>query len=733
MSRRLDLSKFAGSDSEGEEDVPKASPNLFYASRSDHDLSQHQLELTALKSKTFSQGITKKTKRDLEKEAEERKRIEEEKAAALVMAEIEREFEGSAEGSSSSHMGMRGFRGRPIGPGGGFVRAGGAPMGAPTSFAPPRGPAAMGYGRPKPTPVRAPSPPPLSGPKPRGKRAMDSFLEEIKHNQNAREQKFSQIAKKEGSSVTALAAWETGGSGFDHESTNLFISNLPQEISEEILGMHFAKQGPVATVKIMWPRGDEVFSQASARRGLTGFVSYMERKDAERAVKELDGSEWMGNSIRVGWSKPVAKPLKALFDITSDSHKRRRSRSRSRDRSPPRKKSHRSRSYSYSSSSSYSRSPSPRRTSKEKWLDSIPEEHQRFIKTVANRVKEHGKGFEGVLMEKEKENPKFAFLYDDKASPFFFFRALELPDYHLYQSTLSSAYRIPSPPPEAFNDDGYASMYSSDSAEDSEKERTSKGKLGRLARKRFEAMLRAMTGKRAEIARAMEFALKRAEAADEIADIICQSVQVDSTPVPRKIARLHLISDILHNSASSLPNVWRYRHAFEHRLPPVLAHLNTVEKSLMAYSGKISADVFRGQVGNVIVFNTDTAELFRAVLIGDKPLSALVKTPQGAWVDKAKLEAEEAQKKMEEEQNVQEEEDKFERSGFKSSFKRINPQAAPAPAPVPASASASASAPVPGSVPSAVRSAFADEEDLDGEAMEDLDGEAMEDLDGEAM
>lgn len=29
-------------------------------------------------------------------------------------------------------------------------------------------------------------------------------------------------------------------------------------------------------------------------------------------------------------------------------------------------------------------------------------------------------------MEKEKENPKFAFLYDDKASPFFFFRALEV-------------------------------------------------------------------------------------------------------------------------------------------------------------------------------------------------------------------------------------------------------------------------------------------------------------------
>lgn len=132
---------------------------------------------------------------------------------------------------------------------------------------------------------------------------------------------------------------------------------------------------------------------------------------------------------------------------------------------------------------------------------------------------------------------------------------------------------------------------------------------------------------------------------------------------------------------------------------------------------------------NRIVFNTDTAELFRAVLVGDKPLSALVKTPQGVWVDKAKLEAaEEAQRKMEETQKVEEEEDKFERSGFKSSFKRINPQAAPV------AVAASASAPVAAgeSVPLAVRSAFEDE-DLDGEAMEDLDGEQMEDLDGEAM
>lgn len=66
------------------------------------------------------------------------------------------------------------------------------------------------------------------------------------------------------------------------------------------------------------------------------------------------------------------------------------------------------------------------------------------------------------------------------------------------------------------NSQGYASMYSSDSAEDSEKERTSKGRIGKIARKRFESMLRAMSGKRVEIARAMEFALAHADAADEV-------------------------------------------------------------------------------------------------------------------------------------------------------------------------------------------------------------------------
>jgi U2-associated protein SR140 len=63
---------------------------------------------------------------------------------------------------------------------------------------------------------------------------------------------------------------------------------------------------------------------------------------------------------------------------------------------------------------------------------------------------------------------------------------------------------------------GYNSVFSTDSAEESEKERTRKTKLGKLARKRFEAMLRSLSGARGEFARCMAFSLEHAEASNEV-------------------------------------------------------------------------------------------------------------------------------------------------------------------------------------------------------------------------
>lgn len=71
----------------------------------------------------------------------------------------------------------------------------------------------------------------------------------------------------------------------------------------------------------MWPRGE--FSQGvggdmnatrrSKNSGLSGFVSFMKRKGAENALRDLDGFDWGGSILRVGWSKAVPVAARAQY------------------------------------------------------------------------------------------------------------------------------------------------------------------------------------------------------------------------------------------------------------------------------------------------------------------------------------------------------------------------------------------------------------------------------------
>lgn len=71
----------------------------------------------------------------------------------------------------------------------------------------------------------------------------------------------------------------------------------------------------------MWPRGDTTQgpgADMTATRnrkntGLSGFVSFMKRKDAETAVREVDGFDWGGSILRVGWSKAVPVAARATY------------------------------------------------------------------------------------------------------------------------------------------------------------------------------------------------------------------------------------------------------------------------------------------------------------------------------------------------------------------------------------------------------------------------------------
>lgn len=79
--------------------------------------------------------------------------------------------------------------------------------------------------------------------------------------------------------------------------TIICFSYLLRQITEQQLMEIFGKYGPLASIKIMWPRSDE----EKARQRNCGFVAFMSRKDGERALKNLNGE----NMARVFWKDVI--------------------------------------------------------------------------------------------------------------------------------------------------------------------------------------------------------------------------------------------------------------------------------------------------------------------------------------------------------------------------------------------------------------------------------------------
>lgn len=295
---------------------------------------------------------------------------------------------------------------------------------------------------------------------------------------------------------------------------------------------------------------------------------------------------------------------------------------------------------------------------------------------MAVEVRGHGSEYEEKLKEREKSNVKYAFLQKGHRR------------HRFYRSLVN---RSDSLEPE-FDDEGYNSVYSTDSAEESERERGRRTELGRLARRRFEAMLRALSGRRGELARCMAFSLEHAEAANEVVDIIISSLLVDGTPVPRKVSRLHLICDILHNSAAPLPMAWKFRQEFQSRLGLVFDHLSTIYHS---FPGRITAETFKKQIASIvdiwedwIVFPMEFTKELRERLEGNMAVA----------------EEDEAAEEREETREITTDfTSKFKTSAFKPATEAVEPTA---------------------------------EDDADGEPMDeesDVDGVPVDDVDGEPM
>lgn len=88
----------------------------------------------------------------------------------------------------------------------------------------------------------------------------------------------------------------------DPNTTNIYLGNLNPKITEQQLIEIFGRYGPLASIKIMWPRSEE----EKSRGRNCGFVAYMSRMDAERALRCLNGRDVMGYEMKLGWGKAVS-------------------------------------------------------------------------------------------------------------------------------------------------------------------------------------------------------------------------------------------------------------------------------------------------------------------------------------------------------------------------------------------------------------------------------------------
>lgn len=80
----------------------------------------------------------------------------------------------------------------------------------------------------------------------------------------------------------------------------LFIGNLSWSASDNDLRKEFGKFGTITELKIITDR------ETGKSRGF-GFVGYSTAQEAETAIREMDGREFMGRSVRVSLAQERAR------------------------------------------------------------------------------------------------------------------------------------------------------------------------------------------------------------------------------------------------------------------------------------------------------------------------------------------------------------------------------------------------------------------------------------------
>ncbi|KAJ1555002.1 U2 snRNP-associated SURP domain-containing protein [Nowakowskiella sp. JEL0078] len=233
-----------------------------------------------------------------------------------------------------------------------------------------------------------------------------------------------------------------------------------------------------------------------------------------------------------------------------------------------------------------------------------------LIHRMIERVIIHGPDFESLVMEKEKSNEEFRFLFISDMDEHIYYR-WKL--YSILQGDSINRWRIEPfkmfdegpvwiPPEVPFvdndDDDVTDSDNSSTSSEPSRPSRPSVN-LPTSTLRKIEESLRRLNQSRFSIGALMHLSIQHSSHAIQITNTIVSSLLLPNTTIfPNKLARLFLLSDILHNSSSTdVPFAWKYRTAIEARLPELFRHFGRVHKTI---KGRLRAEQWRKAVFSVV-------------------------------------------------------------------------------------------------------------------------------------
>lgn len=247
-----------------------------------------------------------------------------------------------------------------------------------------------------------------------------------------------------------------------------------------------------------------------------------------------------------------------------------------------------------------------------------------LIHRMVEFVVREGPMFEAMIMNRELMNPMFRFLFDNQSPEHVYYRWRL---FSVLQGEHHSKWRTESfrmfkdgplwrPPPvnpfqQGMPDElielspdrmGLVDELSSPRSQQASsrgfkesKEKEKKGMLTDSERETFEDMLRDLTPERPKIQEAMIYCIEHADAAEEIVKCIVESLSLIETPLHKKIARLYLISDVLHNCTVKVSNASFYRKGFQAKLVDVFVNMHKCYESI---EGRMKAEHFKQRVMN---------------------------------------------------------------------------------------------------------------------------------------